>query len=115
MRTKNVNLEWNILLYDWNSHKVVNYNVLYGESFKEELRKKVKKEEVRDLETLKEAIDSYCRYRFWARAEYEIMVGDLFPRSLDELEKIDAYRQIEMNLDRIVEYVNRALKLDFEK
>lgn len=41
------------------------------------------------------------------------MVGYMFTEEKD-FEKIDAYRQIEMNLDRITEYVINELKIDFK-
>ena len=40
-------------------------------------------------------------------------VGGLFAKHPEEFEKIDIYRQIEMNLDRITEYVNKELRLNF--
>ena len=42
MKLKNVNLEWNVLMWDSNKKKVVNYNVL-GQGLIEELHKKIVK------------------------------------------------------------------------
>lgn len=52
-------------------------------------------------------------YYYWSRCECEIAVGDLFAKYPDEYEKIDAFRQIEMNLDRMVEYIIRELDIKF--
>lgn len=52
-------------------------------------------------------------YHYWSKCEHEILVGDLFTEE-DDFKKIDAYRQIEMNLDRITEYVINELKINFK-
>ena len=45
-------------------------------------------------------------YHYWSKTECEIVIGGLHCKYLDEFEKkIDMYRQIEMNLDKIVKYV----------
>lgn len=107
MRVKNKKLEWCVLDYDWNKNKIVNYNI-FGQRFIDELYKKVKTKKINNIQELKEFIDSYCKYHYWSRSEYEILVGDL---SGKYFEKIDIYRQIEMNIDRITEYVNKELKI----
>ena len=53
-------------------------------------------------------------YHYWCKCEYEIFIGSFLTKE-DDLEKIDAYRQIEMNLDRITEYIINELKIDFKK
>lgn len=98
-------LEWNVLIEDFNTHKINPYNIL-GTHFMENF----KKEKIESLEDLKEFIDQWARYHYWSRTEYEIMVGGLFAK-IDEFKKIDVYYQISMNLDRIVEYVNKELGL----
>lgn len=110
MRVKNKKLEWYVLNYEWNEHKIVNYNI-FGQRFVDELYKKVKSKKINNIQELKEYIDSYCKYYYWSRCEYEILVGDLFGKYPSEFEKIDVYRQIEMNIDRITEYVNNELKI----
>ena len=55
----------------------------------------------------------WARYYYWSRTEHEILVGGLFKNC--KLEKIDIFRQIEMNLDRITEYVNKELKIEKEQ
>lgn len=108
MKVKNSNLEWYVLKYDFNSNEIVNYNVMIG--LAEKLHKKVKKKEVYDKKTLKEFLQREFMSQYWARCEYEILVSGLFNKS--EKEKIDIWRQLEMNLDNIVEYVN--LKCDLK-
>ena len=66
---------------------------------------------ITNLKELREEIRSWAIYHYWCKSEFEIAVGGLFAKSLEDFEKIDAYRQIEMNLDRITEYVNNTLRI----
>ncbi len=112
MKIKNKNLEWNVLMFDWNKKKVINYNIFsYG--FIEILNKKLNNGEVTNMEELKALILRWCR-RYRSKAEYEMMIGDLCVKNISNLEKIDVFRQIEMNINRITEYINNELNL-FEK
>jgi hypothetical protein len=114
MKLKNVKLEWYVLMWDSNNKKVVNYNVL-GQELIEELHKKiVKKKTITNYNELKESIRSWCMYYYWSKCECEIMVGGLFAEE-DEYEKIDAWRQIEMNLDRMCEYIMKELRIEFKE
>ena len=108
MKIKNSNLEWYVLKYDFNSNEIVNYNVMIG--LAEKLHKKVKKKIVYDKKTLKEFLQREFINKYWCRCEYEILISGLFNKS--EKEKIDIWRQLEINLDNIVEYVN--LKCDLK-
>jgi hypothetical protein len=92
------NLVWNVYIHDFNNNKIKPYNIFYKgsiEEIKDYLNKKY---------TLREAITQWSKYHYWCKAEYEIQIGGLFS-SLEEFQKIDIYNQIEMNIDRIVEYV----------
>lgn len=114
MKVKNINLEWNVLMWDSNAKKVVNYNVL-GKELIERLHKEiVRKKTITNYEQLKETVRSWCMYYYCSKCECEIMVGGWFAEE-DEFEKIDAWRQIEMNLDRMCEYIMRELQIDFDK
>jgi hypothetical protein len=105
-------LEWNVLNYNWNMEQVVNMNI-FKNGFLENLKKDYASKSY-GFTTLKEYIIHYSKYHYWCRREYEIAVGDL--DSLQEnLEKIDVYRQIEMNIDRIVEYVNVKTNYKYDK
>ena len=111
MKVKNVKLVYNVLNYDWNARQVKNYNVL-GHLDLDKIRKKILKKEISNYEELKEYLKSQFKYVFWSRAEYEIIVGDLSCRE-DTFEKIDAWRQIEMNLDLIVKYIMSEMRIEF--
>lgn len=108
MRVKNKRLEWYVLNWDFNQKRVIKYNILY-QDYIDRLYMAYKKKEIITKEQLKDFTLRYC-FTYRSRVEYEIMVGDVFSKE-DELEKIDAYYQIEMNIDRIVDYVNKELDM----
>ena len=53
-------------------------------------------------------------YHYWSRSEYEIAVGGLHSKYPENFEKIDAYYQLEMNLDHIVNYINDYLEMNLD-
>lgn len=111
MKVKNVNLEYYVLVYDWNSKKIINYNVMRILNL-DTIHKKILKKEITNYGEFKEYIRKEFMYRFWSKSEYEVLVGDLIFNK-DTFEKIDAYRQIEMNLDLIVKYVIDEMQIKF--
>lgn len=114
MKVKNVKLEWNVLLWDNNQNKVRNYNIFYH-GFIERLHKEiVRKKSIKTYADLKEYIKRWAMYNYWCKCEFEIFIGDFLTKE-EDFEKIDAYRQIEMNLDRITEYVINELKINFKQ
>ena len=104
---ENKKLEWNVLAYNFNTNEIINYNIFSGHFFTE-----LKHENPKTYIELKEFIKKWARYYYWSRTEHEILVGGLFKNC--KFEKIDIFRQIEMNLDRITEYVNKELKIEKE-
>ena len=109
MRIKNSNLEWYVLRWDFNKKKIIDYNILHGVA--EDLHKYVKKKKVYNRRTLKEYLKSHFMYYYWSKAECEFYISDLHG---DDYEKIDMWRQIQPNLDKIVDYVNIRCNLKFE-
>lgn len=110
MKVKNVNLVWNVLNWDFNSGKVVTFNI-FGHDFCEDIYKRIRKGEIKSFQDLKDRTDKWAMYNYWSRTEYEMLVGGLFNK--DELEKIDVYKQIKMNLDLIAQYVVRMMEIEF--
>ena len=109
MKIKNKKLEWYTLNWDFNSNKLYHFNIFY-QDFIDNLYKKYKNKEINNLDDLKTFILNYCRI-YWCRREYEILVGDLSSKE-DEFIKIDVFSQVEMNIDRITEYVNNELEIN---
>ena len=113
MKIKNKKLIWNVLLHDFNSDKIITYNV-FSDEFKENLYKEYRKKKINNKLELKEYIKSKMMYRYWSRCEYEIAVGGLHSKHPENFEKIDAYYQLEMNLDHIVDYINDYLEMNLD-
>ena len=113
MRIKNKKLVWNVLLHDFNSDKIITYNV-FGDEFKENLYKEYRKKKINNKLELKEYIKSKMMYHYWSRSKYEIAVGGLHSKYPENFEKIDAYHQLEMNLDHIVDYINDYLEMNLD-
>ena len=110
MKLKNVKLEWYALIYDSNKRKVAYINIL-GNTIKEDIAKKVRKQEIIDLIDLNNYLEKEFRYYYWSRAECELVISGLFEREWENAEKIDIYYQLKPNLNRIAEYINNIMDL----
>lgn len=109
MKVKNVNLEWYVLRWDTNKKKIVDYNILQWR--KEDIANEIRKKSIHNKSILKEYLKTAFMYDYWSKVECEMLVSDLHT---DECEKIDIWRQIEPNLDNIVDYINVKMDLKFE-
>ena len=110
MKIKNVNLKWYVLRHDFNADRIINYNCLWND-LPEEISTEIKKKNINNKEELKEYLKHKFMYYYWSKAEYEILVSGLHSKE-DNIEKIDIWRQIEPNLDRITEYIIQEMKID---
>ena len=108
MKMKNVELKWYVFRWDFNAKKITNYNVLSG--LAEDIAKKVQAKKINNKDTLKEYLKKEFMYHYWSRTEHEVYISDLHG---SEGEKIDIWRQVEPNLDNIVDYVNLKMELKF--
>ena len=111
--------EFNVINYDFNSKKVVSYNIIpYLLSRYEKEKNKPK-----TFDEFKECIKNWSMYQWWARCEYEIIVSpwpytlspserakeennveawkEHWKKHLNECQKIDIHYQVMMNLDII--------------
>ena len=114
MKIKNIKLEWNVLCRDFGSSQIKIYNILGG-LFLEKLAKDIKKHKIKNRDQLKDFLKSEFMYHYWSRSEYEIVIGGLFSKYPDEFEKIDIWRQIEMNFDNLIDYIIREMQLFMTK
>ena len=103
-------LEWYVLCWDFNSKKMIKYNI-FAELIIEDLMKEVKAKRVYNKSILREYLKTQFMYYYWSKVEYEFFASDLNGM---KYEKIDVWRQIEPNLDIIVDYINLELNLKFE-
>ena len=113
--------EFNVLVYNINSKKFESYNVIpYLLSCYEK-----KEEKPKTFDEFKEFIKRKSQYQWWARCEYEIVLGpwpytaspserydkkgendikvwkEHWDKHLEECKKIDVYLQVMMNIDVI--------------
>ena len=95
-------MKWCVLNYDFNSKKIVSYNIFNNSRFNDGL-KKLKGEY--NPETFVEDLRQLCVYCFWSKREYEISVGDLFEEDPSAYEKIDVYDQILPNIEVLADYI----------
>ena len=96
-------MEWYVLNYDFNGKKVEDFNIFCNIKLLRFL------DEARGnfitFDKFVEDLDHELKYCFWSKAEYEIMVGDLFEQDLNKYEKIDVYRQLKPNIRTIAKYI----------
>lgn len=109
MKIKNSNLEWYVLQWDHNQNKVKNVNILAG--LAENIAKEVRSGSIYDKSIFREYLKTEFIYNYYNRAECEFFVSDL---SGMNYEKIDIWRQIEPNFDRIIDYVNSKMDLQLK-
>ena len=88
-----------VLNWDFNSDKLVHYDIL--PYFRECYKKLSKAKRPVSINEWKEFIKSNGRYRYWARCEYEIIITG-WPQQNRKV-KVDVWRQIEMNINIIVD------------
>jgi hypothetical protein len=145
MKKEKIN-EFNVLEYDWNGRKVRPYNVLpyFRDAWKDK-KFNFEKEKVVDRASLKEWIIRASQYTFWARCEYECLIGpwpfgskrlsdklkelltpdfdvsnhsqniDLCNAITSDMEKIDIHSQILMNIDIITNILFDEFKIKSAK
>ena len=66
------------------------------------------KDRPKTFEEFKKFVESWSRYMYWSRCEYEIILSD-WPGQRNE-EKWDIHRQIMMNHDLVTEILMSVLK-----
>lgn len=93
---------FNVLYYNINAKKLEPYNIITNGLMEE--WKKIKKKAKSEEEQM-ELLDDYFHYRYWSKREWEVFIGDAFEEDLSKYEKVDVYRQIEMNFDLIYNLV----------
>ncbi len=109
MIIKRANLEWNVLRWDDSKKKVINYDIFTGMA--EDIAREVRLGHIYDKSILREYLKTRFIYDYWSKTECEFLISGLYG---DECEKVDIWRQIEPNLNKIVDYVNERMDLKFK-
>ena len=97
-------MQWFVLNYDFNSKKVVDYNIFNNIKFSRGVNELVEKYDG-DFKDFVLNLNSLAKYCFWSKREYEISVGDLFEQDINAYEKIDVYDQILPNIEVLADYI----------
>lgn len=100
--------------YDFNAKEIRKTNVIHEDTLKR-LQEMVKKGKIKDRIQFRECLRSEFMYRYWCKREWEISVGDLYEKDLNQYEEIDVYDQLEANLDVITDYIIREMGITFNK
>lgn len=108
MKKKFATLEWNALMHSFNGHKFEYVNVLRGDLL-DDIQKRMK--EPCTKKDIQDVVQRWAMWHYWSKVEYEFIVSSVFGG--DE-EKIDVYMQLEMNIDRLTEYLIKELELDVD-
>ena len=105
METSEPNFEFYVLNYDFNTKKVILFNIFQNTRVYEwalKLTKKRARNSIKDTEFQKELLD-IIHWQEWSRREYEISVGDAFEEDCTKLEKWDCYEQAKPNIELIAD------------
>lgn len=115
-------LEWNVFLHDFNSNKIIIFNVFNHDRFLNDLYK-LKKET--DFKKFSEEVRKNVMYYYWSKCEYETIITS-FPSYISKEElnriknedvkyrtcvnleceiKVDVYDQVMLNWDKFINYL----------
>lgn len=105
-----VNLVWNAFRYSMNSHSLEIFNVIRDDLIAD-IEKAYRKKELKNMHDLEKIVNRWAMYHYWSKAEHEVVIYDLFDTDDKRGEKHDVYWQLNMNMDRLCEYIAREMKL----
>lgn len=107
-------LKWYVLNHSFNDKRVEQINIFDDHHLNEFINEHIRS--YTTFDNFKIELNNELRYLYWARAEYEIVIGGLFHHDEDELEKWDIYMQLKPNLDTLARYIiNEVNKTKKEK
>lgn len=108
---------FNVIVFNFNKNDIEPYDVIpyFIEEYKERVKDNKRWHDSKGFivpktrKELKAFIESKSQYQFWARCEYEIIIGDWPPSGFEK--KIDVHQQIMMNIDTITDILSEELKI----
>ena len=100
---KEPNFEFYVVNYDFNKRKCEMFNIFRNIHVYDYCLKAVKKylRKGMDYAEFREEVLKTIQWQEWSRVEYECSVGDPFPKTVEELQKIDCFWQAVPNIDII--------------
>ena len=112
MTDKEYDFHYYALNYNFNGKKIEFYNIFNNIHVYDSTVKAVK-DYWKGKYTLEEFInelDHIIMWQEWSRCEYEIAVGYLFEKDMDNFERTDCYQQAHANIDLIAQQVINEFK-----
>lgn len=100
-------MKWYVLIEDFNKREIVPYNIFNSSKFSDGIAKLLS-EGINGYDKFVEDLKNLCRYCFWCKAEYEVMIGGLFVENINELKKVDVYTQLEPNIELLADYILKS-------
>lgn len=99
-------LKWCVLIGDWNSGKIEEFNIFHHYSFLESCKENYKKNKY-NREAFEKELRSDLMYYYWSKTEWEVIVSHWPPTNNDRFKeaKIDVYRQVILNWNIFCDYV----------
>lgn len=97
-------LEWWVYFGDFNAGEIKRYNIFAHSGFWQDLVK-CARERNDDFDGFSAFVYYRLQYYFWAKCEYEVIVGHFPGGARFKDRKVDIFDQILMNWDRFIEYV----------
>lgn len=93
---------FNTVMEDFNKAEYKKFNIFRGyyiSEFLDKYKKKPTKE--RNKEDFAEQLKRECKYSYWGKSEYEIIISPWGGRAPEK--KVDVWNQIELNWDIVVD------------
>lgn len=110
--------KFNVMLMDFTNKKIIPYDVLpyFRSVWKDKKWDAFDKSKVKTKTDLKEWIKDASRYMYWARCEYEFVIGPWPYKEIEkELKKIDVHEQLMFNIDLITDILYKEFFKDKKK
>lgn len=101
---KKMELKYYVLNYNFNKKRVEPFNIFQNWVLEEETLKEIKKylrspKQYGGFENFCEEIRKLIAWQEWSRIQYELSVGEPFPKDFSTFSKIDCYYQAKMNIE----------------
>ena len=93
------------IIYDHGDRAFVPYDII--PYLVEQYKKAKKSRRPKSHDEFVEFVDDWCKYRYWSRCEYEIIVS-CWPGQ-DVEDKIDIYQQVKPNIDTVALLLEQSI------
>lgn len=99
---------FNVIWWDFNKKEPEAYDIMPALLNEYERKSRKYKPKIRDRSSVIQFVRQYALYEWWSRCQYEIIIRNWPTQDLQV--KWDIHKQIEMNLDIIVDILIKNIK-----